>query len=256
MGGETSCLIHVVGAGLPHRTELLLARERRSLPSVSAELSTPGGGQAEPPALTCEGLARALGSKDPLRAYAAAFLAGRCRARSAAADRALTRRLAEALDKGLEPDVAIEAAMSLALRGEVARGRETLRALLDSGDAADDRYKAAFYLAQMGDPSGYGALVATMRGEIPHYRLMALRHAAAFAPYEGRKVGDTTVRVRELLAERLADPEELVRSEVPFYLEELQVPNLRALLQPVAQHDPSPTVRAAAQIVLDRNPPR
>jgi len=83
---------------------------------------------------------------------------------------------------------------------------------------------------------------------------MALRYAIAFMPYDGQKVNDVKVDVRRLLVERLADPDELVRSEVPFYLEELKISDLRRLLQPVEQHDPSPTVRTAARIVLDRNP--
>jgi hypothetical protein len=106
----------------------------------------------------------------------------------------------------------------------------------------------------MGDPSGYGAFVQTLHSEIPHYRLMALRHAIAFMPYEGQRVNNAEVSVRKLLVERLADPDDLVRREAPFYLEELQVSDLRTLLQPVEQHDPSPLVRTAARIVLERNP--
>jgi hypothetical protein len=105
----------------------------------------------------------------------------------------------------------------------------------------------------MGDPSGYGTLVKTLHSEIPHYRLMALRHAIVFVPYEAQKINDVEVDVRKLLVERLADPDEIVRSEVPFYLEELRISDLHALLQPVEQGDPSPSVRTAARIVLDRN---
>jgi HEAT repeat protein len=232
---------------------VLLAREQRAFPSMAASLFTPGKGETTPRPLAAEALDQALASKEPGRAYTAAFLIGRCQIQDTAVEKALTRRLEETLDGTPEPDVAIEAAMSLALRGNVERGRQTLRALLNSPHPLGDQYKAAFYLAQMGDPSGYGALVKTLHSEIPHYRLMAMRHAIAFAPYGDQKVNDIVVDVRKLLVERLADPDELVRSEVPFYLEELQIPDLRTLLQPVEQHDPSPSVRTAARIVLDRN---
>lgn len=252
MGVDSLCVMNVVGAGLPYRTGLLLARERTSFPSMAAGLFAEDKGETRTNTLTSEVLLRALDLKESWNAYAAAFLIGRCRARDGAADRALTLRLIEVLDKETPPDVAIEAAMSLVLRGEVRRGQKALRKLLESPQPLGDQYKAAFYLAQIGDPSGYGALVQTLRGEIPHYRLMALRHAAAFLPYVGRKITDTTVDVRGLLSERLADPDELVRSEVPFYLEEIRATNLRALLTPIAEKDPSMAVRTAARIVLER----
>ena len=102
----------------------------------------------------------------------------------------------------------------------------------------------------MGDPSGYGALVRTLHSEIPHYRLMALRHVIAFLPYDGQRVGALVIDVRRLVLQGLADPDELVRSEAPFYLAELHPADLIALLGPVELHDPAPTVRMAARIVL------
>jgi len=239
---ETLCDMNVVSAGFPHRTASMVSR-----------LFTQSKGGAETYVLTAEALFRALDSKEPGRAYCAAFLIGRCRARDAAVDGTLTRRLEELLDGTPVSDVAIEAGMSVALRGDLKRGRETLLSRLNSPQPLGDQYKAAFYLAELGDPSGYGALVATLGSEIPHYRLMAMRHALVFAQYDGQKVGDVEIDVRKLLVERIQDPAELVRSEVPFYLEELGVPDLRALLLPVEQHDASASVRTAARMVLDRN---
>jgi hypothetical protein len=253
MSDGTLCTINLVSAGLPYRTDLLLARERRAIPSMVASLFTLGQGEIAVPPLTAEALDQALASKEPGRSYTAAFLIGRCRARDATIDSTLTSRLEEIIDGTPEADVAIEAAMSLALRGNVDRGRQTLCARLTSSHPLGDQYKAAFYLAQMGDPSGYETLVKTLHSEIPHYRLMALRHAIVFVPYEAQKVNDVDVDVRKLLVERLADPDDIVRSEVPFYLEELRISDLHVLLQPIEQNDPSPSVRTAARIVLDRN---
>ncbi len=244
----------ITDAGFPHRSEPLLARERRSFDSMVAFLFGAGKGDAPPQPLTAEALIQGLDAAEPGRAYTAAFLIGRCVARDPAVDRSLSQRLAEIASRAPEPEVAIEAGMSLVLRGRIGRGREILQDALRASGPLGNQYKAAFYLAEMGDPSGYGALVRTLRGEIPHYRLMALRHALAFAPYDGRRVDGLLVDVRALLVERLADPDELVRCEVPFYLEELKVPDLRALLAPVARDDPAAAVRTAAQMVLERNP--
>ena len=237
---EPICQPHIDSAGLPWRTPALLERERHAYAAMANTL-TQGP-------LTVALLKQALGSAEPGAAYAAAFLAGRC----AAVDAGLTGVLADLAAGASEPDVAIEAAMALALRGDPARGKAMLEARLHAVGPLDDQYKAAFYLAQLGDPSGYGALLATLHSDIPHYRLMALRHALAFQPYQGRMVGNLQVDVAALLAERLADSDELVRSEVPFYLEELAPPDLRARLEQVEQADPSPSVRIAARMVLDR----
>ncbi len=213
-----------------------------------------------PPPLTAEAITQAFMSTEPMRAYAAAYLTGRAKAGDATVDQSLTQNLETLLtqsQEGAKPttanDVLIEAAMSLALRGNPTQARQALLNLLHSPDPLGDQYKAAFYLAELGDPSGYPALLATLHSDIPHYRLMALRHALVFAQYDGQTVNGATINVLELLTARLHDPDPLVRSEAPFYLEELHPPNLRELLQPIEQTDPSPEVRTAASIVLDRN---
>ena len=220
-------------------------------------------GKSEPdttPPLTAEALLPALTSTEPMRPFTAAYLIGRVRSDDAATDQSLTQSLETLLTQsqdGANPttanDVLIEAAMSLALRGNIERAHKTLLNLLHSPDPLGDQYKAAFYLAELGDPSGYPALLATLQSNIPHYRLMALRHALAFHQYDGQPVKNTPIDVLQLLTARLKDPDPIVRSEVPFYLEELHPPNLRELLQPIEQSDPSHQVRTAARIVLDRN---
>ncbi len=212
------------------------------------------------PPLIAEAITQTLASTEPMRAYAAAYLTGRTHSPDPTTDQSLTRHLETLLtqsEDGAKPttpnDVLIEAAMSLALRGNPTRAHTALLNLLHSPTPLGDQYKAAFYLAELGDPSGYPALLATLESEIPHYRLMALRHALAFAQYDGQVINGTPINVLQLLTARLHDPDPLVRSEAPFYLEEFHPKNLRELLQPVEQTDPSPQVRTAARIILDRN---
>lgn len=254
MKHDSLCETKIDDAGLPYRTEQLLNRERRSFVGQVVLLFTAAKGEIEPPPLTAAALDQALGSDQPGRARAAAFLIGRCRAIDPEVDRFLLQRLCELSDRALPSEVAIEVGMSLVLRGRAQVGRKLLHANLHRPGPIDNAYLAAFYLAQIGDPSGYGVLVRTLASEIPHYRLMALRHALGFLPYDGQSVDGMTVDVRSLLVERLGDPDELVRSEVPFYLEELKLPDLRALLAPIEKHDSSPLVQSAARAVLERNP--
>ncbi len=144
--------------------------------------------------------------------------------------------------------------MSVVLRGEVERGHRRLLQAAANPDPFADAYKASFFLAQLGDISAWSALVEQLSSKIGHFRLMALRHLAGFLPYEGRASGDGTIDVRVRLLAALKDPDPLVRQEVPFYLEEADVPNLRAALGPVASGDADPSVRTAAKMVLDRLP--
>jgi hypothetical protein len=204
-------------AARPLRGEALLARERMGVDLLAAALLGARARHVEPADLT-----KALASAHAPRRYLGAFLAGRCHVQDAEAERQLARCLEQAATWSPQPDVAIEAAMSLVLRGKVARGREALDALLASPRYLGDQYKAAFYLAQLGDPSGYGALLATLRGPLAHYRLMAMRHLIAFQPYDGQLVGGRRIDVEAVLAERLTDPEPLVRAEAMPCLIELR----------------------------------
>lgn len=247
MNNEVICHPNIISAGLPWRTEALLERERNAYDSMVNTLTR--GDQAP---LTLGQIEQALDSKEPGQAYTAAFLAGRCTFVDDGRAGHLMRRLNELGATGQEADVGIEAAMSLVLRGDLARGKALLDTRLRASGVLGDQYKAAFYLAQTGDPSGYAALVTTLHSEIPHYRLMALRHALAFAPYQGRVVGTLQVDVPALLYERLLDDDDIVRSEVPFYLEEIDAPGLLARLREVERNDRSPSVRIAARMVLDR----
>jgi HEAT repeat protein len=141
--------------------------------------------------------------------------------------------------------------MSLALRGDQDAARQALTPLVaDSSSATSEAYLAAFYLAQLGDPSGYPAMVRALHSKSEHTRLMAARHLIAFKPYEGQTVGDRRVDVRAELAERLKDPSVYVRREIPYLLAEASVRDLKELLTPVAADDAEADVRQAAADVV------
>jgi len=239
---------------LPGRTELILARERKGFNSMLEVLRETGkGGRQTTPRLAVAELEAGLRSSEQSVQYAAAFLAGRCRA--VEADARITEQLGALVDDpGTPADVAVEAAMSLVLRGERERGRQRLLRAAADPDPFADAYKAAFFLAQLGDTSGWPAMAETLASDIPHFRLMGLRHVAGFLPYEGQQGGGAKIAVHARLLAGLRDPDPLVRQEVPFYLEEAATPGLRAALSPVAAGDADASVRTAAEMVLRRLP--
>ncbi|MES2151143.1 MAG: hypothetical protein V4508_15290 [Pseudomonadota bacterium] len=213
------------GAGLPMRVPVLVTRERQAFATMVAQLLTiTGAGCATPGGISCVLLERGFASPKSHGQYLAAFLAGRHDSGNCAAEREIDLRLAQAATWSRHPDVAIEAAMSLVLRGKQEPGIQALQLLLASERPHGDQYKAAFYLAQLGDPSGYGALVNAMHSSISHYRLMAVRHALAFSPYQGQVVEGIRVDLRSLLAERIGDPDPLVRAELAYFMNEMDVP--------------------------------
>ncbi len=182
--------------------------------------------------------------------YAAAFIVGRIQAGDAQPK--LDAALRDLLQSHPEADIAIEAAMSLALRGDLKNAQIALQQLLAAPESTGDEYKAAFYLAQMGDVSGYPCMLAAAQDEIPHYRLMALRHMLVYMPWQGIQMGDFVIDVQKTLVDALKDDAEMVRMEIPFLLEEIQLPGLKNLLETVRQNDDSEMVRDAANLVLER----
>jgi hypothetical protein len=142
--------------------------------------------------------------------------------------------------------------MSLALRGDRDTAHRALIPLVtDYAHTIMRSYLAAFYLAQLGDPSGYPAMLAALHGKDEHTRLMAVRHLIGFKPYDGQTVGDQTIDIRTELIQRLRDRRAYVRVEVPFLLAEAEVEGLRELLRPVARRDLKKRVRRAARDVLE-----
>ena len=173
-----------------------------------------------------DGLAGDDGTVQP----GAAFLAGRSDTGEPTDDAWFTQLLHEfigTLDPGnlrsASPAYA-EAAMSLGLLGETDTARRLLLPLVAGDGTQSTRgYLAAFYLAQLGDPSGYPVMVTALHDDSQHTRLMATRYLIAFVPYDGVDIGGLTVDVRARLLERQDDPDPYVNREVPGLLEEAQL---------------------------------
>ncbi len=251
---ETSaCTLVFESAGLPHRAPLL-ARERSTLENLVPMLGGGGRGSSGPTTLTPALLLTHLKGGPGTRPWIAAFAAGRCRAASASDERALTQALRTLVaSPESTPSARVEAAMSLLLRGERNDGLALLRSLVGAVDPTGEQYKAAYYLAQAGDPSGFPQLVEALTGELVQNRIMAVRHAIGFKPYDGQLstgFGQPKTTVRQLLLERLRDHEAMVRQEVPPALKELGIDDLAAVLQPVKDGDPDINVRVAAEAAL------
>ncbi|HHG86465.1 MAG TPA: hypothetical protein ENJ82_17065 [Bacteroidetes bacterium] len=249
------CIKNIHKGQLPYRTALLLKREEDGFSEMVAALHTSGKGSEPSPdlQLMLSDLEAGLNSSQPLAAYASAFLLGRVKGASQEVEAKLDSLLEKLLKTSEAADVKIEAAMSLALRGKVATGQKELLKLLYSPDPFGDQYKASFYLAQMGNLAGYQKMLETLTDEIPHYRLMAIRHLIAFWPFEGQMVGNDRVSIHALILQAAMDKSELVRVEIPFYLEILGLPNLAQELEAILAQEKDAAVRAAIALVLERN---
>jgi hypothetical protein len=198
-------------------------------------------------------------TNDITKLLAASWLAGRCQPEDADGETALKKLTTDfiaplevgKLDVMMQPY--IESVMSLALLGNSpADAREKLLPLVtDFAAPNSESYLAAFYLAQLGEPSGYGALLATLHGENEHYRLMAARHLIGFAPYAGQNVGGTVINIVEELAQLVKDSSVYVRGEILYLLAEAKAPDLKKLAQAVAKNDQDLNVRQIAEDILE-----
>ena len=258
---DRPCKVQITGSGLLHRTDALLERERNLYPLMADRLAGRGKGEfAEPAAVTMGMIEEAFTARSDFGLRAAAFLAGRCDPGDAKAREKLTKLLRDFItslephDRGPLEVEYIEAAMSLALRGDPEAARTALAAVIPEGHSGSGyAYLAAFYLAQLGDASGYPVVLRALHSENEHTRLMAVRHLLAFQPYNGQEVKGRVVDTRRELIARLSDHEPYVRVEVPYYLSEAGVTGLVELLEPLVLSDPDEGVREAAAEVLRRH---
>jgi HEAT repeat protein len=264
MDTNQKCKKHITPAKLPQRTLPILIREDRMFRSMVDTLMGLGKG-SEFEEDNSENLTLAMleygftNADDITMLLAASWLVGRCQPEAADGEAALKKLAADfiaplevgRLDVMMQPY--IESVMAHVLLGEsAADAREKLLPLVtDFASPNSASYLAAFYLAQMGEPAGYGALLASLHGTNEHYRLMAARHLIGFAPYDGQPSGGKIINTADKLTQCLKDNSVYVRSEAPYLLAEAKVPNLKELLQPVAKNDADLNVRQIAEDVLE-----
>lgn len=226
-----SCVPRIEQAGFPHRSEVILARERRLYPGMVMILL--GHAKAEPrnaeERLTVELIEEGFASSKGRMLGAAAFLAGRCEpvveAGAAATLMEHCRRQLNARavgDLGSHDWGYVEAAMALALRGEPETARSALQAIVDGGGAGTTHdFLAAFYLAQLGDPEGWPVLRAALTSDDPVARVDAARHVVGFAGYDATTVPSEVIDVRAALSGLLDDESTEIAEEIPGLLDEL-----------------------------------
>ncbi len=256
---KRACPPHIVAAGFPNRTQTILQREQEMFPLVVERLlgmgkHEPDGSEDYSQSLTMEMLEENL--EDPRNPdSSAAFLAGRCQPTDPKDQTKLTALVRAAVDASeCSVDFGfVEAAMSLALRGESEKARQKLLPLV-GGKASvfGETSLAAFYLAQLGDASGYPVLLEALQNSNEHTRLMAVRKLLAFKPFDGQTIQGKTIDIRMDIAGRFKDTEPIVRREIPGLLAEAGVTGLKELLLPVAENDENEEVRASARDALTR----
>ena len=251
MPDDTLCKEHFSSEGLPHR-KALLNREHSSFTALLPRLFGRGRGAVlQEQTLTVGLLRNCLKSDDPSHPWIGAYIIGRCRAIDTESDTLLTQALKQSIDSpDPEAILLVEVGMSLLLRGNKKKGLNLLHQVLDDENMFGKQYKAAYYLAQTGDPSGYPQLVAASKAASNHSRIMAVRHGISFLPYSGQVISGITVDVRTLLIEGLRDKQPIVRREVPLFLAELGISDLKEVLAPFAESDPDKSVRIAIQSVI------
>jgi hypothetical protein len=253
-------LLHpqISGAGLPNRTSAILLQEEKMYPMMVSGLAGEGKGEVRDPSpLTLGLLEEGFSSDDVIILSAASWLAGRSEPEKIE-DKVflhdwlkglLQEYKVEELDIYTQPYT--EAAFSFALIGEVEMARKALVPVVTTyANPFSEGYLAAAYLAQMGDPVGYPALLATLHGVDQHYRLMAARYLPMFQPFGGQIVGGQVVEVAGELKQALHDQSSYVRVEIPYLLAQVNPPDLRAILEQIAESDPAEEVREAAQHAL------
>lgn len=246
-----TCVVAVEVAGLPHRGELMLERDRGAVSGAAHTLagtSDRGEERTTPPFTTLD-LKVALVSDEAMRRRASAVLLGRCRVGDEAVMRSLGDLLDERLGVETDPSVRVELAMSRALLGDPKGVAVPILESLAAGDPTGRAScPAAAYLAQHGRATGWPALLLAFDQAQPTWvRVDAVMAASAFGPLQGAAVpGGGHVDVAGFLAGALDDKEVGVRQAAIAAIVEIRHPEALALLTSVEARDPSPGVRAVA----------
>lgn len=148
----------------------------------------------------------------------------------------------------------VEAAYALARMGDAA-GHETLIACLGRRlDAYVSPPIAAGYLAQLGDPRGFGVVARAF--DVETARLLACKQLFFFVPFQGQPSGDgRTVDVFPLFARALSAGDAATQWQALTQLRELRPPPARPLLEAFIGHTADDTMRQSAQDILAALPP-
>ena len=259
--GSRYCRPHIESAGFPNRTALILHREQNLYPLMVQKLTTGGRGAQPDPTIgiSMEVLESGFAERDGTKLPATSFLAGRSEPETSKDGAHLTELLDDVISS-LDPaglhswgPSYVEAAMSSALRGQAEKGHDALAAVItgqEPGATAD--WLAAYYLAQLGDSSGYPRLIQRLEDPDGFTRLMAARHLAGFLPFDGADAHGSTVDVRARLLDCANDPDELVAREIPALLVEADVRDLSGALTTVAERAHHKEVKQAAKDELAR----
>lgn len=254
----------------PGRTVALVERERRYYPEAVSDVVTDNvtrGRVVEidpqnrkgTPELLDDQLIAVLSDETPLRAAAAAFVAGRCTTDDAEADAAIVAGVV-ALVAGVDTSQRlgrrarpyVEALMAMALLGRVDEARSRLEAIFaepSRRSVAD--HLAAGYLAQIGSPLGYPALLEDLHDrDSAQVREFAVDQLIAFLPYDGQRVGDATVDIRGELRKALRDKDSDVGVSAVAIIAGADIDNADALLREASERPHPKDVRETAKAVL------
>lgn len=206
-------------------------------------------------------LIAALVNDDPVLAAAAAFVAGRCTTNDAESDRIIASALDEVVASvdtsqrlGRKARLYVEAVMSAALLGADDDARRRFEAMLgDDSRSSTADHLAAGYLAQLGDPMGYPALVQDLHDrDSSHVRGLAIDQLLAFVPYDGAKVGKSKVDVVSELRQALRDKDSDVGIDAVAAILDSQLDGTDALLDEATKRPHNRDVRDAATAALER----
>lgn len=247
-------------AGMSQRGPIVLRREEGLFPRMASSLTvddllTFGDPAEESGGVDSDLLEKAFGAQ--VTVGPAAFVAGRVTGPDDIVARlmsALRSVVAAGDPHHLRSDGLgyVEASMALALRGNHDDGHRALLPVVDAeAEVAMGQWLAAYYLAQMGDASGYPALTRLLQSNDDFTRLMGARHLVGFLPYDGQVVATETVDVAGRLAELLDDEDPLVSVEIPGLLAEAGVEGLGPVLERAAKKARHKDTRRAAKSVLE-----
>lgn len=186
-----------------------------------------------------QSLVGALESQSDLLLAYAAHAAGATGARSTIP--VLTGLLSSADDA-----VQVEAAYALTRLGDKSGAPVLIRALEQPAEGYLSSLTAAGYLAQLGDPRGFGKVAAALGSDLAAVKMLACKQLYFFQPYHS-----PSMDVVALFARALDDPDPNVQWQALAQVRELKAPEFRAALSRYVDRTSDQSNRAVAREILD-----